>query len=188
MAELREWLEARGLGRYATRYWLRTSNSTSCVRTDGCRPDGDRSAGWCPQAPAPGDRGTSRTDLRDDAVHGVAVDSSDNRAGSGATATDRAFLRRRRSTHLAETLDAEDLRNLLLSFQKICAEVVQHHEGQIGLFIGDGVTAYFGYPRAHEDPPQRAVQAGLDIMAGLTELGRRSRSPPWCPHWRGCRR
>jgi class 3 adenylate cyclase/tetratricopeptide (TPR) repeat protein len=74
------------------------------------------------------------------------------------------------STHLAETLDAEDLRNLLLSFQKVCAEVVQHHEGQIGLFIGDGVTAYFGYPRAHEDSAQRAIQAGLDIMAGLTKL------------------
>ena len=76
------------------------------------------------------------------------------------------------STHLAETLDAEDLRNLLLSFQKVCVEVVQRHEGQIGLFIGDGVTAYFGYPRAHEDSAQSAVQAGLDIMAGLTELGR----------------
>src|SRR5262249_5740470 len=55
------------------------------------------------------------------------------------------------STHLAEMLDAEDLRNLLLSFQKMFAEVVERHEGQIGLFIGDGVTAYFGYPRAHED-------------------------------------
>ena len=76
------------------------------------------------------------------------------------------------STHLAETLDAEDLRSLLLSFQQVCAEVVQHHEGQIGLFIGDGVSAYFGYPTAHEDFAQSAVQAGLDIMAGLTELGR----------------
>ena len=76
------------------------------------------------------------------------------------------------STRLAETLDAKDLRNLLLSFQKVCVEVVQRHEGQIGLFIGDGVTAYFGYPRAHENSAQSAVQAGLDIMAGLTELGR----------------
>src|SRR5262249_6928856 len=64
-----------------------------------------------------------------------------------------------------------DLRNLLLSFQKICVEVVQRHEGRIGLFIGDGVTAYFDYPRAHEDSAQRAVQAGLDILAGLTDLG-----------------
>jgi class 3 adenylate cyclase len=65
------------------------------------------------------------------------------------------------------------MRNLLLSFQKVCAEVVQRHEGQIGLFIGDGVTAYFGYPRAHEDSAQSAVQArGLDIMAGLTTLWR----------------
>jgi class 3 adenylate cyclase len=65
------------------------------------------------------------------------------------------------------------MRNLLLSFQKGCAEVVQRHEGQIGLFIGDGVTAYFGYPRAHEDSAQSAVQAGLDIMAGLTTLSPR---------------
>ena len=57
------------------------------------------------------------------------------------------------STHLAEPLDPEDLRNLLLSFQKVYAEVVQRHEGQIGLFIGDGVNAYFGYrqrPNSHQ--------------------------------------
>jgi class 3 adenylate cyclase len=64
------------------------------------------------------------------------------------------------------------MRNLLLSFQKVCAELVKRHEGQIGLFVGDGVTAYFGYPRAHEDSDQSAVQAGLDIMAGLTTLRR----------------
>jgi class 3 adenylate cyclase/tetratricopeptide (TPR) repeat protein len=75
------------------------------------------------------------------------------------------------STTLAEKLDAEDLRSLLLSFQKVCADVVQRNEGQIGLFIGDGVTAYFGYPRDHEDSAQRAVQTGLDIMSGLAELG-----------------
>src|SRR5258705_7891283 len=82
------------------------------------------------------------------------------------------------STHLAETLDAEDLRNLLLSFQKVCAEAVQSHEGQIGLFIGDGVTAYFGYPRAHEDSAQSAVQAGLHIMSALTEPGREGLEAP----------
>ena len=71
------------------------------------------------------------------------------------------------STSLAEKLDAEDLRNLLLSFQRVCADVVKRHEGQIGLFVGDGVTAYFGYPRAHEDSAQRGVQAGLDILSEL---------------------
>jgi class 3 adenylate cyclase len=48
------------------------------------------------------------------------------------------------STSLAERLDAEDLRNLLLSFQRVCADVFDRHEGQIGLFVGDAATAYFG--------------------------------------------
>lgn len=74
------------------------------------------------------------------------------------------------STSLAEKLDGEDLRHLLLLFQKVCADAVQRNEGHIGLFIGDGVTAYFGYPRAYEDSAQRAVQAGLEILSGLAEL------------------
>jgi hypothetical protein len=40
------------------------------------------------------------------------------------------------STSLAEKLDPEDLRSLLLTFQGVCADVVERHEGQIGLFIG----------------------------------------------------
>ena len=75
------------------------------------------------------------------------------------------------STSIAEKLDAEDLRNLLLSFQTVCAEVVERNGGQVGLFVGDGVTAYFGYPRAQEDSAHRAVQASLDILASLAQLG-----------------
>ena len=32
--------------------------------------------------------------------------------------------------------------------------------------MGDGVLVYFGYPQAHEDDAERAVRAGLELIAG----------------------
>ena len=40
-------------------------------------------------------------------------------------------------------------------------------EGHIAQYLGDGLLVYFGYPRAHEDDPQRAVRAGLEIITAL---------------------
>src|SRR6516225_9090316 len=36
--------------------------------------------------------------------------------------------------------------------------------------MGDGVLAYFGYPQAHEDDAERAVQAGLELVAAVRDL------------------
>lgn len=36
--------------------------------------------------------------------------------------------------------------------------------------MGDGVLAYFGYPRAHEHDAERAVQAGLAIVEAVPKL------------------
>ena len=36
--------------------------------------------------------------------------------------------------------------------------------------MGDGVLAYFGFPRAHEEDAERAVRAGLDILAVVAKL------------------
>src|SRR5262249_33988297 len=48
--------------------------------------------------------------------------------------------------------------------------VVARYDGFVAKFMGDGVLAYFGYPRAHEDDAERAVRAGLEIAAALTRL------------------
>jgi class 3 adenylate cyclase/tetratricopeptide (TPR) repeat protein/ABC-type transport system involved in cytochrome c biogenesis ATPase subunit len=173
MAHLREWLEARGLGRYADALLAQDIELDILPRLT----DADLTAAGLPV-------GARKRLLQ--AIEGVRdlSDTAMQPVGSPRIVpTEPATEAERRqltvlfcdvvgSTHLAETLDPEDLRNLLLSFQKVCADVVQRHEGQIGLFIGDGVNAYFGYPRAHEDSAQRAVHAGLDILAGLTELRR----------------
>ena len=75
------------------------------------------------------------------------------------------------STALSERLDPEDLRTVLRAYQAACAEVVERFEGNIAQYLGDGVLAYFGYPEAHEDDPQRAVRAGLDIVRAIGRLG-----------------
>ena len=79
------------------------------------------------------------------------------------------------STRLAEQLDPEDLRELVRSYQAICAEVVQRFSGHIAQYLGDGLLIYFGYPQAHEDDAQRAVHAGLEMIKALAVLKRRLR-------------
>jgi predicted ATPase/class 3 adenylate cyclase len=77
------------------------------------------------------------------------------------------------STALAERLDPEDLRELLGGYQKQCAEVVEHYEGFIAKYMGDGVLAYFCYPQAHEDDAERAVRAGLKMIKEMDSLSNR---------------
>lgn len=74
------------------------------------------------------------------------------------------------STALAESLDPEDLRDLYAQYQEICAGVVHHYEGHLAQYLGDGVLAYFGYPRAHEDDAPRAVRSGLEILKRLESI------------------
>jgi predicted ATPase/class 3 adenylate cyclase len=69
------------------------------------------------------------------------------------------------STVLASRLDPEDLRAVIGEYHKDVATVVRRFDGFVARYMGDGVLAYFGYPRAHEDDPERAVRAGLDIVA-----------------------
>ena len=74
------------------------------------------------------------------------------------------------STSLSGKLDPEDLRVVIRAYQHRCAEVIDHFGGHVANFMGDGVLAYFGYPRAHEDDAERAVRAGLDLVVAVDEL------------------
>ena len=74
------------------------------------------------------------------------------------------------STELSGRLDPEDLRELVQAYQAACSEVVARHDGHIAQYLGDGILVYFGYPVAHEDDPQRAVRAALEIVAAIQQL------------------
>jgi class 3 adenylate cyclase len=74
------------------------------------------------------------------------------------------------SSAMAAELYPEDMREVLGAYQDPCAGVVARFEGFVAKYMGDGVLAYFGFPRAHEDEAERAVRAGLAVVEAIGEL------------------
>jgi class 3 adenylate cyclase/predicted ATPase len=74
------------------------------------------------------------------------------------------------STALSARIDPEDLREVISAYQKCVAETVHRFGGFVAKYMGDGVLVYFGYPQAHEDDAERAVRAGLDLVAAVGRL------------------
>jgi class 3 adenylate cyclase/tetratricopeptide (TPR) repeat protein len=81
------------------------------------------------------------------------------------------------STALASQLDPEDMGAVIDAFQAACARITLAYDGFVAEFRGDGVLAYFGYPRAHEDDAERTVRAGLDIAAAIKRLNTPAKEP-----------
>ena len=67
-------------------------------------------------------------------------------------------------------MDPEDLQKLISAYQKCVTETVRRFGGFVAKYMGDGVLVYFGYPEAHEDDAERAVQSGLDLVAEVAKL------------------
>src|SRR5262245_41218819 len=74
------------------------------------------------------------------------------------------------STALSHQLDPEDLREVVRAYQQTCTTAIERFDGHVAQLLGDGLLIYFGYPAAHEDDPQRAVRAGLGILATMQDL------------------
>ena len=74
------------------------------------------------------------------------------------------------STALSARMDPEDLREVISAYQKCVAETVGRFGGFVAKYMGDGVLVYFGYPQAHEDDAERAVRAGLELVAAVSDL------------------
>jgi class 3 adenylate cyclase len=71
------------------------------------------------------------------------------------------------STALSVRFDPEELREEIRAYQIAVSGVVARYDGFVAKYMGDGVLAYFGYPRAHEDDTERA---GLEIAAAVRGL------------------
>ncbi len=111
------------------------------------------------------------------------VDSDSQTAGPEAVVSGRAGTRRgvegeRRivtvlfcdvagSTAMAEQLDPEEWTEVMNEAFEFLIAPVQRYEGTVARLMGDAILAFFGAPTAHEEDPQRAVMAGLEIVEGI---------------------
>jgi DNA-binding response OmpR family regulator/class 3 adenylate cyclase len=71
---------------------------------------------------------------------------------------------------LASNLDPEDFGSTVRRFQDICTSVITRWGGAVTNSVGDEILAVYGYPQANEDDAERAVHAGLGLLADISEL------------------
>ena len=91
-----------------------------------------------------------------------------------------------KSTALAAALDPEDMQDLLRTYQNAVTGEIARLQGHVAKLMGDGVLAYFGWPTAHEDEAERAIRAGLAIVAAVPQIrapAGRPLAPHRDPHW-----
>src|SRR4051812_40880958 len=73
--------------------------------------------------------------------------------------------RRRSAIQASPTTSVAASRELIGPYHRCVAETVGRFDGFVAKYMGEGVMIYFGYPQAHEDDAERAVRAGLGVMA-----------------------
>jgi class 3 adenylate cyclase/tetratricopeptide (TPR) repeat protein len=73
-------------------------------------------------------------------------------------------------THLSVSLDAESIFNLINDLLGRLMECIQRYDGMVDKFTGDGLMAVFGAPIAHENDPELAVRAALDMQKAAAEF------------------
>ncbi|MGZ4610853.1 MAG: zinc-ribbon domain-containing protein, partial [Actinomycetes bacterium] len=76
-------------------------------------------------------------------------------------------------TPMSEDRDPEEVREILSRYFVEARTVVERYGGTVEKFIGDAVMAVWGVPVAHEDDAERAVRAGLDLVAAVEAMGER---------------
>ena len=74
-------------------------------------------------------------------------------------------------TTLSEGRDAEEVRALQDRYFATVTEVIERYGGRVEKFIGDAVMALWGAPTAREDDAERAVRAGLELVAAVRGIG-----------------
>jgi class 3 adenylate cyclase len=72
-------------------------------------------------------------------------------------------------TRLSETLDPEEVTAVVDRCMTRLGDTVERYGGLVANVAGDGLLAVFGVPRAHEDDPERAVRAGLEMQRWTRE-------------------
>jgi class 3 adenylate cyclase len=171
MSAVRDWLEAIGLPQYADAFEANDIDTELLTEIDDqlLKDIGVSSAGH-------------RLRLRKAIAKLVSIPIAEAKAERTVAATEASAPTAERrqltvmfcdlvgSTAMSARLDPEEMREVFGAYHGAVARVVASFDGFVAKYMGDGVLVYFGYPQAHEDDAERAVRAGLDIVATVGAL------------------
>jgi class 3 adenylate cyclase len=73
-------------------------------------------------------------------------------------------------TWLSKQIDSEEIYLIVDEAMRLLVQIIYRYEGTVDKFTGDGLMAIFGTPTAHENDPERAVRAGLEMQEVLKPL------------------
>jgi class 3 adenylate cyclase/tetratricopeptide (TPR) repeat protein len=76
-------------------------------------------------------------------------------------------------TALSERLDAEHVRRLINGCFSVLVPIIERYGGTLDKFVGDEVMALFGAPVAHENDPERALRAALEMQRAMSDFNAR---------------
>src|SRR5262245_45965437 len=168
MTDLQHWLDEVGLGRYAE---LLASNG---VDFDTLLTLDERDVARLGLAPADG--ANLVTAIKQQLTQAAGAQTSATHAVGGRADPARAERRHVTalfcdlvgSTALSVRLDPEDFGDILSEFQARCEQAIARYDGRVVRLMGDGVLACFGFPTAHEDDAERAVNAALEMLQSIS--------------------
>src|SRR5450631_561962 len=180
MPQIAGWLEKLGLGQYASRF--AENDITFAILSDLTDQDlkelGVSSLGHRRQLL----RAIAELNSVGKSALAVAVAAAAPAAPGPHDAAERRqltvmFVDLVGSTALSARLDPEDMREIIGAYHRSCAEQITKAGGFVAKYMGDGVLAYFGYPRDHEHDAERAVLAGLGLVEAVPKLSTMAGSP-----------
>jgi adenylate cyclase len=146
----------------------------TCAACGGPNPEGTRFCGHCGLARSPG---PAEPEVSEEHLRGVISGRIGNRLSEegGNLPHERRLVTALFAdvsgfTTLADRLDPEQLLEVIDPVIGSLCSVVTLYEGYIEKFAGDALLALFGAPIAHEDDPERALLAALDMHRELARL------------------
>lgn len=74
------------------------------------------------------------------------------------------------STSLSTHTDPEALSETLKEYKRAAAAEIAHYGGTVAKYLGDGILAYFGWPRAREDAAECSLHAAFAVIARVGRL------------------
>ena len=71
---------------------------------------------------------------------------------------------------MSETMDPQDISEILNDYFERMTEILFSYDGTLDKFMGDAIMAFFGNPHPHKDHAFRAICMSLEMMQAVVEL------------------